>query len=313
MEIQQLRHFLTVARHGSIGQAAESLHLSQPGLSRSIRALEEVLGLPLFERKARGVALTDHGRQLLRRAEVIVNEHDRALAEARAAGNLRSGDVRLGLHDVVDRLGAGAAIGGFLDANPAIGMSIELGSGAALIDRVSRAEIDIAVTLFPTPPAGAELVHETLFALPCRIYQRREAASSIADVTALGELIDRRWILSGGMNLRVAFEERLAALGLPLPTQFLQSASLALTLELVLGRDMLTILPMLLAESPPLAGRLERCELPPPGGFPSGGLVYRREALRIPAVAAVAACFRTFAVSFADASVRSSAPRAATQ
>lgn len=301
MEIQQLRHFLTVARHGSIGQAAESLHLSQPGLSRSIRALEEVLGLPLFERKARGVALTDHGRQLLRRAEVIVNEHDRALAEARAAGSLRSGDVRLGLHDVVDRLGAGAAIGGFLDANPAIGMSIELGGAASLIEKVARAETDIACTLLPAPTPGGELVVETLFTLPCRIYQRREAARSIRDVTALGDLLDRRWILSGGMNLRLAFEERLARLGLPLPAHFIQSASLALTIDLLLGRDILTILPIRVAETPQLAGRLERCEIVPPGGFASGGLVYRREALRIPAVAAVAACFRDVASAFAEA------------
>lgn len=298
MEIQQLRHFLAVARYGSIGQAAEVLNLSQPGLSRSIRALEEMLGLALFERQARGVAVTDHGRQLLRRAEVIINEHDRAIAEARAAGHLRSGDVRLGLHDVVQGIGAVDAIGTFLDVNPTISLNIELASGATLAERVLLADLDIAFTLFPLEQKGGEVQFERLFELPCHIYQRRGAVRPIAGIKGLAELLDRRWVLSGGENFRLVFEERLGRLGFALPAQFLQSSSLALTIELLLARDMLTILPDRVAESPALAGKLERCDIRPPGGLPSGGLIYRREALRIPAVAAVAACFRGFSRQF---------------
>lgn len=299
MEIQQLRHFLAVARYGSIGQASDILNLSQPGLSRSIRALEEVLGLALFERQARGVALTDHGRQLLRRAEVIVNEHDRAVADARSAGSLRSGDVRLGLHDVAQNIGAAGVLSGFLDSNRTIGLSIDVAAGATLVDRVALANLDLAFTLFPIERKGGDVHFERLFELPCHIYQRRNCASSIQGVKTLAELLDRRWLLSGGMNFRIAFEERLSRLGLTPPAQFLQSSSLALTLELVLTRDVLTILPVRVAQSPQLAGKLERCDVMPPGGLPSGGLIYRREALRIPAVAAVAECFRRFSEQFA--------------
>ena len=297
MEIQQLRHLLAVARHGSIGQAAEVLNLSQPGLSRSIRALEDMLGLPLFERKARGVALTDHGRQLLTRAEVIVHEHDRAIAEARSASSLRSGDVRLGMHDVLHGIGAVEAIGGFLDVNPTIGLSIDLSAGTVLVEKVARAELDLAFTLFPPELRGGEVHLERLFELPCSIYQRRVGARSIRGAKGLADLLDHCWILSGGINFRVAFEEQLARLGLKLPAQFLQSSALAVTIDLVLARDMLTILPDRLARSPRLAGQLERCAVRPPGGLPSAGLVYRREALRIPAVAAVAECFRQFAAT----------------
>jgi DNA-binding transcriptional LysR family regulator len=298
MEIQQLRHFLAVSRYGSIGQAAEVLNLSQPGLSRSIRALEDMLGLALFERQARGVALTDHGRQLLRRAELIVNEHDRAIADARSAGSLRSGDVRLGLHDVAQGIGAIGALGGFLDANPTIGLSIDVTAGATLVDRVALADLDVAFTLFPPDRKGSEVHFERLFELPCHIYQRRNCARSIQGIKSFAELLDRHWVLSGGMNFRTVFEERLARLGLSPPALFLQSSSLALTLELVLSRDVLTILPARVAQSPALAGKLERCDVQPPGGLPSGGLIYRREALRIPAVAAVAECFRNFSAQF---------------
>lgn len=298
MEIQQLRHFLAVAHLGSIGRAAEVLNLSQPGLSRSIRTLEEVLGLALFERNARGVSLTPHGRQLLTRAEVIVNEHDRALSEARSAGSLRTGDVRLGIHTVLREIGAVEALAGFIAANPAIGLCIDVGPGSELVEKVACAELDIAFTLFPTERQGNVAHFESLFELPCRIYQRKQAARSIADASGLGELMDRSWALSGAVNFRRAFEEVLLSLGLPFPRQFLQSSSLGLILDLVLEQDMLTILPVRVANSSRLAGRLETCEAPAPGGMPAGGLVYRREMLRIPAVRAVADCFRVLSIDW---------------
>lgn len=298
MEIQQLRHFLAVARYGSIGQASEVLNLSQPGLSRSIRALEDVLGLAVFERQARGVTLTDHGKQLLRRAEVIVNEHDRAIDDARSAGSLRSGDVRLGLHDIAQGVGAVDALNGFLDLNPAVSLSIEVTSGATLVERVALANLDLAFTLFPIERRGNEVQFERLFEFPCHIYQRRNCAHSIQGVKSISELLDRQWVLSGGLNFRVAFEERLAKLGLAPPTRFLQSSSLAFTLELLLSRDILTVLPVRVAQSPQLVGKLERCDVVPPGNLPGGGLIYRKEALRIPAVAAVADAFRAFSAQF---------------
>lgn len=297
MEIQQLRHFLGVARHGSIGQAADALNLSQPGLSRSIRALEDTLGLALFERQARGVALTDHGRQLLVRAEVIVNEHDRALAEARSAGNLRSGDVRLGLHDVIAAIGTAGAIDQFLRDNPAITLGMQVAAGAELVDRVARAELDLAFTLFLPGQPGGGLCYEPLLAMRSLICQRRDARESIAATASLAELADRRWILAGGMNLRQAFEQAHDEAGLPIPAQILQSSSLALTLDLVLRQDLLTILPEPLLAMPQLAGRMETSRAPAPGGAPTGGLIYRHDLMRLPAASAVAACFRNFAAT----------------
>src|SRR3546814_18511618 len=65
MEMQHLHHFIVTARLGSVGTAAAELNLSQPGVSRSIRTLEDLLGLPLFTREARGVTLTAFGQHLL--------------------------------------------------------------------------------------------------------------------------------------------------------------------------------------------------------------------------------------------------------
>ena len=63
MRLEQISYFLSVAEHGNITAAARSLYISQPALSKQITLLEQEIGLPLFERQARGVTLTRAGMQ----------------------------------------------------------------------------------------------------------------------------------------------------------------------------------------------------------------------------------------------------------
>lgn len=80
---------MTVADAGTLVRAARRLHISQPPLTRKLRALEEELGVALFERGPRGMRPTPAGEALLQRARSILAEVDRAAAEARAAAPAR--------------------------------------------------------------------------------------------------------------------------------------------------------------------------------------------------------------------------------
>ena len=62
MTLQQLRYFLAAAEHGSFTAAARSLYIAQPSLSEQVRQLEAELGVDLFVRAGRGIALTEAGR-----------------------------------------------------------------------------------------------------------------------------------------------------------------------------------------------------------------------------------------------------------
>lgn len=96
MEIRVLRYFLAIAREGSITNAANVLHVTQPTLSRQIHDLEEELGQKLFVRGSHSMALTPEGMILRKRADEIVSMVDKTEAEFISMDNSVGGDIYIG-------------------------------------------------------------------------------------------------------------------------------------------------------------------------------------------------------------------------
>jgi len=97
MTLVQLRHLIALAQGGSFSKAAQALFLTQPALSRSIRALEDELGAPLFDRVGRRIELTPFGRDTLQRARHLVCDADDLQVSGRRASDGNAGLLRIGL------------------------------------------------------------------------------------------------------------------------------------------------------------------------------------------------------------------------
>jgi len=100
MTLVQLRHLIALAESGSFSRSAEAMFLTQPALSRSIRALEDEMGQALFDRIGRRSDLTPFGREVLERARQVVFEVDELAARGQEMREGRAGRLRVGLGSV---------------------------------------------------------------------------------------------------------------------------------------------------------------------------------------------------------------------
>ena len=101
-ELWQLRYFKAVAEHLHFGRAAQALHISQPPLSRAIRALEGRLGVALFVRTRRRVELTPEGARLLDHARGALEQLERAVVDLRGMASGERGRLRIGFVSLAD-------------------------------------------------------------------------------------------------------------------------------------------------------------------------------------------------------------------
>ncbi len=149
MDIRQLLYFTTIAEEGSISAAAKKLHLSQPPLSYQMKLLEKELHLPLIERSARGIELTEAGRVLYKRAQGILELSELTRKEMLAMASGFTGTLHIG---TVSSSGAsllGWRIPAFHQKYPQIGFAIHEGNTFELMEMLESGLIELAIVRTP--------------------------------------------------------------------------------------------------------------------------------------------------------------------
>jgi DNA-binding transcriptional LysR family regulator len=155
MSNASLRYFTSVARHGSIREAAEELHVAQSALSRQVQKLEGEFGVPLFERHARGVRLTPAGEILLRHAQQSLRQLERVRSELDALKGLRRGTINVrSIESLMPHL-LPHAVTRFSERHPEIRFEITVEGSDQVVAAVREGRTDIGFAFYP--PAEPEL------------------------------------------------------------------------------------------------------------------------------------------------------------
>ena len=187
MEVKDLEAFVVVAEELHFGRAAAKLHMSQPPLSARIRQLEQSLGLRLFERSTRSVALTDAGSRLLVPARKVLSQvaSVQNLAESIAAGD--QGRVRIAFAGASSQRALPILTRAVRESYPGIELQLESQTYVyTALDKLLEGTLDLAFARLPTPQPELESrvveVEQILCALPEGHPRANQPNLSLADL-----------------------------------------------------------------------------------------------------------------------------------
>jgi DNA-binding transcriptional LysR family regulator len=158
-DLRRLRYFVAVAERLHFGRAAEALHISQPPLSRAIRALEQELGVALFERTRRKVELTAAGSRLLEETRRLTGQLERTVHELRAMGSGQHARLRIGFVSLADYSGVlPELLKGYKAAHPGVRLALREMLSPDQAAALHAGELDFGL-LLPPVAGAARLEH----------------------------------------------------------------------------------------------------------------------------------------------------------
>jgi LysR family transcriptional regulator of abg operon len=287
MKLHHFRDVVAIAEQGSLRAAARSMRIAQPALTRSLSQLEQELGAPLFERRARGMILTPIGQAFVRRASAVLNEVSRARDEVEQLRGGSGGSVAVGLSIAPHISVLPRSVRPFRTRYPDVRLHVIEGFYPTLESDLRNGSIDFYIGPAPDDVLRAELLQEKLFDNTRTVLCRKN--HPLAKARSLRELADAEWATTSITSLA---EDELKSIfeshGLASPRLILRSQS-ALTLIVMLAHtDLLAMVPRQWKDFAPTAGILAAINVREPLPAPAIVLIRRRDVPLTPAAAYLA-------------------------
>lgn len=248
MELQQLRYFLVVADHLNLSQAAETLSISQPALSKMMARLQQHLSVQLYVRKGRGIALTDAGIALRSRAESIIYRMDEAeqlMTDMRAG---LSGHVRIGAGPSFLTQTLPDAIAELDERQPDVRYTIREGTTQELYEWIKTREIDCALLGWvkseqTRASLDSALAYTRLLVDDLVIVTRSDHPLQLRPPQSFKELAQYKWLLPRmSTNLQEELDHVYASQGEEPPSAHILTSSLYITFAFLRRTNLVTIL-----------------------------------------------------------------------
>ncbi|HEY2023525.1 LysR substrate-binding domain-containing protein [Paraburkholderia sp.] len=239
MDNTALRYFLEVARSGSLSKASGNLYVAVSALSRQIAKLEEEVGAALFERRPRGMVLSDAGRLLADYARRSLLDAERVTEEIRGLSNGGRATIRIASSEGVAPHFLPQVFARFLKTHPAAHFQLDVSAPSVATQRVRDGTADIAVCFSMAPEPDINVVHSQrapIFALV-----RRGHPLGARDSVSLADLLPWPLAINGpGVTIRQLFDIACSLEGLVFDPVFVSNYHAALH-SFVLQTDAVTI------------------------------------------------------------------------
>lgn len=256
MDISDLKVFEAVSRNGSMNRAAQELHTVQSNVTARIRALEEELGVSLFQRHARGISITPAGQRML----PFVGRITKLVADAQAAAKddgEPSGTLHLGSLETTTALRLSPLLSLFAKSYPEVRLVVSTGTTRGLLDDVIACRLEGAFVAGPV--SHPDLNQECIFKEELMLATSR----AIGSLDQLKDVADLKTIVfQVGCSYRQRLESLLAELGI-VTMKPLEFGSLEAIISCVSAGIGVTLLPKDVLAGARQASKIAVHELPP--------------------------------------------------
>ncbi len=240
MKLHQLRALLAIAKHGSIHEAARSMPISQPALSKSLIELEKELGVALMSRTVRGAQLTPYGIALAKRATVIEREVQHAKEDIAAIRGQLNGQLNIGFTAVASAGALPHAINAFRRRCPDVALCATELRQQQILEGLREGRLDVGLVATNGSPGTNAFKWEKLFTIGMSIAV--SAGHPLAGATTVRELTDADWLVLDSLEDSDSPLPTLMRMHrLPMPVRVVQCLSNLLAMRLAIEGDFVSV------------------------------------------------------------------------
>ena len=209
MEMQQIRYFIKLAQTLNFTRAAEECNVTQPALTRAIRALEGELGGDLIRREMRNSHLTELGRRMLPLLQQCYDAANSAKSLAQAVQSSDVAPLAIGIMRGINMAHFLAPLGELFRAYPGAQLRIRRGSATEILALLKDGDAELAVSS-PLAANWDRLDSWDLFGDPFGLVVHRDHRLSRHNVAGVADLAGERFLCLMGCEMRAGFEQHLA-------------------------------------------------------------------------------------------------------
>jgi len=273
--------------HRNLRRAAAAIHTTQPAATALLQQLEEGLGVPLFERHARGMEPTLYGEVMIRYARSVLHDFEHAGDELAALAAGQAGLVRIGTVMGAMPVILTHALARFKDGHPKVRVTLQMDTSDLLIPALVRGDLDVVLGRLPDQFEGGDLDIESMEGEAMVVVARPGHALFDKASLKVADLVAQSWILHPtGSPMRRRIEQALQEASMAPPPDILETSSILATTALLETTDMIAVVPLDVAQHYANYGMLAILPVELPIAMAKLGVLTRKEKELSPAVRA---------------------------